>query len=101
MALGITEIVLLGVLIGISALVFLVVLPWLALQWGGYRGCLRCGSELTDGAGHCLFCGHTLKQQRSLFDELIQRLSRSEEPAVPETTTMLSSHLGDKHSTDS
>jgi len=75
--------------------------PVVSLPLGRLSGCLRCGSELIDGAGHCLFGGHTMKHQRSLLDALIQRLKRSEEPVAPATTIMLSSHVWGKHSIDS
>jgi hypothetical protein len=99
MGFGVTEVVFLGGLLGLSALMLLVVLPWLVLSWVGFQGCLHCGSELNNGAGKCLMCGTSLRQQRSLVDVLIQRLTRSGEQPMPEPAVVV--QLLARHSSES
>jgi hypothetical protein len=82
---GATDIVILGVWIGVSVLAMLVILPLLIMQCSGFRGCLQCGSELNNGAGHCLMCGQTLRTARVVFQEWIHRVCQLEEPAMPGT----------------
>ena len=52
-----TDIVIVLSLFGVSILALLVVLPVLITRCIGFRGCLQCGSELSNGAGKCLMCG--------------------------------------------
>lgn len=85
MTLGTTDIVILGALLGVSLLALLVVLPLLIMQCVGFKGCLRCGSEMNNGAGHCLMCGQALRTIRVVFHEWMHRVCQVEEPGRQET----------------
>jgi hypothetical protein len=80
MTLGATDIVIVASLIGISLLALVVLLSLLILGCMGFRGCLQCGSELSNGAGKCLMCGQAWRTPLNAVNEPLewtrQRLAR-------------------------
>ena len=93
--------VILGTWIGVSVLALLVVLPLLVMQCVGFRGCLRCGSELNDGAGKCLMCSQILRTPRRVFHEWMHRVCQLDTDTRSDTTPAAPYHSVVRHSHDS
>ena len=93
--------VILGTWIGVGVLALLVACPLLILQCAGFRGCLRCGSELSDGVGKCLMCGQGLRTARRVFHRWLQRVCRLETDTRSSTGPAAPYHSAVRHSHDS
>lgn len=92
MSISIEQFVLLAGLVSVFGFLLLLSLLWFVQYVGTFRGCLRCGCELTNGGGRCLMCGHALRQESLLRRWLEETAQPDKAKAVPDDVRGLLGH---------